>query len=151
WHHIYTKDVFSARKYAVEYEEPPIVEEQGKRKVDQIVREFEPNWGNVFVLLFHEIKRNECEPAELENLETQAYTATESYCKKHTISQVYAQTSIGSRARFWLYKPGTWTPMNNLPLGNFNAYQEFGDAIEEKYILGWLQQIKSQGPTLPAP
>ncbi|KAI1525207.1 hypothetical protein PtrCC142_010767 [Pyrenophora tritici-repentis] len=149
WHHIYTKDVFANRVYAVDYEDPPIPEEQGLRKVDQVVKMLEPNWGTLFVLLFHEIKRNECSSAELEYLETQAFTACESYCKKHGISQVYAQTSVGSRARFFLYKPGSWTPVDNLRLGDFTAYQEFGNASGEAYILGWLQNIKTGGLSLP--
>jgi hypothetical protein len=151
WHHIYTKDIFAHRKYAVDYEEPPIPEEQNKRKVDQIVKMLEPIWGDVFVLLFHEIKRTKCDDAELEWLETQAYTACESYCKKHNIPQVYAQTSVGSCARFFLYKPGSWTPVDNRGLGDFTAYQEFGTPAGEAYILQWLTHIKNQGPSLPAP
>ncbi|KAF1936925.1 hypothetical protein EJ02DRAFT_357951, partial [Clathrospora elynae] len=82
-------------------------------------------------------------------LETQAFNACESYCKKHHIPQVYAQTSVGSRARFFLYQPGSWSPIDKQPLGHFPAYQEFGDSTGENYILSWLNHIKSQGPSLP--
>ena len=151
WHHLYTKDVFVDRKYAVDYEDPPTKEEQGQRKVDQTVRELSSDWGTLYVLVFHEIKRNEISNAELEWLEAQSYTACESYCNKHNIAQVYAQTSVGSRARFFLYKPGSWSPTDGFPLGHWEAYQEFGDPEGEKYILGWLGHIKRQGPTLPTP
>lgn len=58
WHHYFTKDVFKDPEYAVDYEDVPILEEQGKRKVDQTVKILNSNWGMLFVLLFHEIKRN---------------------------------------------------------------------------------------------
>lgn len=151
WHHIYTKEVFSDRKYAVDYKDPPITEEQGQRKVDQTVRELVPDWGALYVLLFHVIKRNEISSAQLQVVESQAFTACESYAKKHAMSQVYAQTSVGSRARFFLYKPGTWKPLDGGKLGDFDAYQEFGDADGEKYILEQLRLIKEKGVELPTP
>jgi hypothetical protein len=150
WHHIYTKDVFADRKYAVDYEDPPIEEEQNERRVDQTVREFDQDWGAMYVLIFHEIKRNEVSNAELEYLENQGYTACESYCKKHNIAQVYAQTSVGSRARFFKYMPGSWMPIDNKPLGDWDAYYEFGDPEGEEYILKWLGHIKRDGVAKPA-
>jgi hypothetical protein len=149
WHHVYTKFVFTDHKFAVDYEDPPIEEEQGQRKVDQTVREFDSDWGTTFVLLFHEIKRNEVTNADLEVVESQAYTACESYCKKHNVAQVYAQTSVGSRARFFEYKPGSWSPVDGFPLGHWSAYREFGDLEGEKFILRWLDHIKRVGITRP--
>ena len=149
WHHLYTKKVFTDSKYVVDYEEPPIPEEQGLRKVDTIVKEFDHLWGELFFLLFHEIKKNECTPADLEYVETQAFTACQSYCNKHKISTAYAQTSVGTRARFLVYQSGHWTPCDNKPLASFEAYQEFGDPLGEKYILEMLNYIKSRGATRP--
>ncbi|KAF2844443.1 hypothetical protein T440DRAFT_559615 [Plenodomus tracheiphilus IPT5] len=149
WHHVYTKALFNHRTYAVDYEDPPITEEQGQRKVDQTVRVLSSDWGTLYVLLFHEIKRNEISNAELETVEFQAYTASQSYCKKHNISRVYSQTSVGSRARFFLFSPGSWTPLDGKDLGVWDAYQEFGDRDGEKYIIGQLEKIKREGPTLP--
>jgi hypothetical protein len=141
WHHIYTKDVFSDQKYATDYEDPPIEEEQGQRKVDQTVRELDEDWGIMLVLLFHEIKRNEIFNAGLEYLEMQGYTACESYCKKHNIAQVYTQTSVGSRARFFKYMPGSWLPVNKYPLGHWDAYHEFGDSEGEEYIVTQMARL----------
>jgi hypothetical protein len=127
------------------------MEEQGVRKVDQVVREWSADWGKFFVLDFHEIKRNEISNAELEYVETQAYTACESYCKKHGVGKVYAQTSVGSRARFFRYQPGSWNPLDTSPLASWDAYYEFGDAAGEKYILETLDFIKREGATVPTP
>ncbi|KAA8621964.1 hypothetical protein TUN199_10830 [Pyrenophora tritici-repentis] len=149
WHHIYTKSVFVDKRYIVDYEVPPIPEEQGKRKVDQVVKEVNSNWGVAFVLIFHEIKRNEIPVAELEYVENQAFNACESYCHKYNIKQVYAQTSVGSRARFFKWTPGTWSPVDGQALGLFTAYMEFGDPAGETYILRWLQYFKDQGVTTP--
>jgi hypothetical protein len=149
WHHIYTKDLFVDRKYMVDYELPPIEKERGRRKVDQVVSELVPDWGTLYVLLFHEIKRNEIENAGLETVEGQAFSACDSYCKEHKIDKLYAQTSVGSRARFWVYQPGSWAPNDGLALGDWDAYQEFGDREGEKSILSMIRHIKQQGPTLP--
>ncbi|KAF2022725.1 hypothetical protein EK21DRAFT_119451 [Setomelanomma holmii] len=149
WHHVYTKEFFPERSYVVDYEEPPIEEEQGKRKVDQIVSQLVPDWGTLYILLFHEIKRNEISNADLEWVENQAYLACESYCKKHDIGVMYAQTSVGTRARFFVYKPGSWEPTDGRQLADWDAYLEFGDRESEKEILGMIKHIKKQGPALP--
>jgi hypothetical protein len=151
WHHIYTKSVFVDKQYIVDYEEPPTPEEQGQRKVDQVVKQVNSDWGIAFVLVFHEIKRNEIPTTELEYVETQAFNACESYCKKHNIKQVYAQTSVGSRARFFSWTPGHWTPLDGEALGLFSAYKEFGDDDGETYILRWLQFFKQKGVKTPEP
>jgi hypothetical protein len=149
WHHIYTKVFFTDKKYIVDYEDPPTVGQQNQRKVDQTVRELDEDWGEAFVLLFHEIKKMECTPADLEHVEKQAFDACESFCLEHNIPQVYAQTSIGSRARFFLYQPGKWEPKDGFALGVFDAYQEISDPAGEKYVISWLNYIKSIGPAKP--
>jgi hypothetical protein len=118
WHHVYTKtkEVFSDLKYVIDYEDPPTEDEQNEIKVDQTTREFDQDWGTLFVLLFHEIKRNEITNADLEYVETQAYIAYDSYCKKHSIARIYAQTSVGTGARFFEYEPGSWLPVDKYPL-----------------------------------
>lgn len=112
--------------------------------------EYNHDWGTLFCILFHEIKKNECTPAELENLETQAFRASEDYCKKHKIPCIYSQTSVGARARFFRFAPGSWTPLDGMPLGDYDAYQESGEPAGQAYIVACLDRIKNEGPATPA-
>jgi hypothetical protein len=151
WNRIFNKDVFYDRRYILDYEDPPTIEQQGQRKVDQTVKVYNSDWGMLLVLLFHEIKRKGCTAAELEHAEKQAFDACESYCLKYNIPNVYAQTSIGSRARFWRFTKSTrvWEALDDYPLGDFRGYCEIGDPNGETYILDKYRTIKSEGPQLP--
>jgi hypothetical protein len=151
WMHLYTKHVFKDLKYGVEYERAPIPELQGQRKIDQIVKEFIPDEGMAAVLLFHEIKRNEIDSAGLETVEMQTYDACVAYCDKYLVDRIYAQTSVGTRARFWVYgrTSKVWEAFDKGMLGSFGAYEEFGDDEGEKSIMDSLKHIRSKGPVLP--
>jgi hypothetical protein len=146
WHHTYTHYWFNDRKYIVDYEYPPTPEEENQRKVDQVMSEFDYSRSTGYVMLFHELKRMKATAGDLAEVENQALSACESYCVDHGIDKVYAQTSIGSRARFWIYESNNWRPLDSYDPGTFAAYSEMNEDAGEEYILYMINETKTARP-----
>jgi hypothetical protein len=99
WNHLWSKYIFAEKEWVVTPETAP-AEIDKLRRVDLVIKYF----GNTSmeVLCFHELKRTNSSPSDLEEVEYQAFKACIAYLAQHTkINSVYAITSFGTKARGW--------------------------------------------------
>lgn len=99
WNHLWSKYVFAEKEWVITPETSP-AEIDKSRRVDLVIKYF--SGASMEVLCFHELKRMNASPSDLEEVEYQAFKACIAYLAQHPkISSVYAITSFGTKARGW--------------------------------------------------
>lgn len=99
WNQLFSKYIFAEKEWVVAPETAP-AETDSLRRVDLVIKYF----GNesLEVLYFHELKRINASPTDLEEVEYQAFKACIAYLAQHPkVSTVYAITSFGTKAKGW--------------------------------------------------
>ena len=85
-------------------EEPPS-SANTKRRVDIFVKYFEPPNYSIRILCFVEAKRPNADLTLVDEVEHQAFDACAAYLWTNKLQHIYAMTTIGTRARLWIYRP----------------------------------------------
>ncbi|KAL1863463.1 hypothetical protein Plec18170_000298 [Paecilomyces lecythidis] len=113
WTHLWAKYIFWERDWLVSTESPP--ESAGLRRVDVVIKYLGGN-NSIAVLAFHEAKPPDAGPQDTKEVEEQALDACRRYLSKPDnaeLSFVYAVTTLGTKARAWIYErePNSLRPM----------------------------------------
>jgi hypothetical protein len=99
WNQLFSKYIFAEKEWVVA-PETALAETDSLRRVDLVIKYF--GRESLEVLCFHELKRISASPADLEEVEYQAFKACIAYLAQHPkINTVYAITSFGTKARGW--------------------------------------------------
>lgn len=98
WNHLLSKYIFTGKNWILAPEASP-AEIDRRRRVDLVIKYVGET--SIEVLCFHELKPLRATANDVQDVEHQAYAACQAYIAQHDLSNVYALTSIGTKARAW--------------------------------------------------
>ena len=104
WSHLLSKHIFSRKDDVIAVEEPPSSGD-AKRRIDIIVS-YTNAERRICVLCFVKCKRPNATVYLVDKVEHQAFNACVSYLSENDLTFVYAMTTLGTRARLWMYVRG---------------------------------------------
>ena len=148
WNQVLSKYIFVGKEYVVASEEPPS-SANNKRRVDIVVKYFEPPNYSIRILCFVEAKRPNADLSLIDEVEHQAFDACAGYLSTNKLQHIYAMTTIGTRARLWIYRPDSdyLEPLfGSQDLSDRSAYVEAHSSDAQKLTEGF-HQMKNMPPT----
>lgn len=104
WVNLLSRHMFPEAEYHVVQEEPPS-SASGRRRIDILVERVDAKTEDFQILCFVECKRPNASASLIKEVEDQAFNACVSYLAEKRLEFVYAMTTIGTRARLWVYQP----------------------------------------------
>ncbi|GKU07226.1 hypothetical protein FLAG1_10982 [Fusarium langsethiae] len=117
WEYVFNHIVFREDIWVVSSQQPPTHQDGDLRRVDLVVERIDNDAATVATLLFHEAKRANASPSDIQEVEYQAFTAACAYYVETKNQHIWAMTSVGSAARLWIFHAESEYLIPFIPLG----------------------------------
>ena len=146
WNYYLTRVFFDGPNWVVSGQQPP-TDSSGRRRVDYLVELITPE-GTIMRLCYVESKAKSTAPGVAEEVEGQAYQASQDYIINHGVPVMYSITTIGTKARCWYTtaKAMYLNPMfGNYDLSAVDSYVE-AHSTDGFLIANSIERMKRLGP-----
>lgn len=105
WNQVLSKYIFDGREYAVDTEEQPS-SASNEGRIVITVKYFQPQEHFIPILCLVDAKPPNTDATLMHETERQTFDTCAGCLAANKLQHIYAMTTIGTRARLWVYRPG---------------------------------------------